>query len=143
MPTNIDGSLPDAAIYQELFRSRVTGTPLRPLVQNNFDAAFEGSRLCPKLTEKQGVRRESRFHRVRAMTSVESPLVADVPNRASRSMRRYRASLWGLAAGLKACGVVTAFIIAANSGRLGVAALAIALAGLLLRSILVATSYGD
>jgi hypothetical protein len=77
------------------------------------------------------------------MTPVESRLAADVPDGAPRSIRRYRASLWGLAAGLKACGVVTAFVIAANRGWLGLVALAIALAGLLLRSILVATSCGD
>lgn len=87
--------------------------------------------------------RETRFHRMRRMTSVESQLTADVYVGAPRSMRRYRALFWGLAAGLKACGTVAALIIAANSGRLGLAALAIALAGLLLRSILVATSYGD
>ncbi|HSS16974.1 MAG TPA: hypothetical protein VLQ29_08330 [Candidatus Dormibacteraeota bacterium] len=93
--------------------------------------------------ETRGVHRESRFHRVRTMTPVQSQLTLDVSDSALRSMRRYRALLWGLAAGLKACGTVTAFIIAANSGWLGLAALAIALAGLLLRSILVATSYGD
>jgi hypothetical protein len=93
--------------------------------------------------EIRGVHRESRFHRVRAMTSVESRLTTDVSVGALRSMRRYRALLWALAAGLKACGIAAAFIIAANSGWHGVAALAIALAGLLLRSILVATSYGD
>jgi hypothetical protein len=90
-----------------------------------------------------GVHRESRVHRVRAMTSFESQLTTDVSVGALRSMRRYRALLWGLAAGLKACGTVTAFVIAANSGWHGVAALANALAGVLLRSILVATSYGD
>jgi hypothetical protein len=93
--------------------------------------------------ETREVHRESRFHRVPAMTSVESQLTTDVSVGALRSMRRYRASLWRLAAGLKACGTVTAFIIAVNSGWLGLAALAIALAGLLLRSILAATSYGD
>jgi hypothetical protein len=93
--------------------------------------------------ETQEVPRESRFHRVRTMTPVQSQLTLDVSDGSLRSMRRYRALLWGLAAGLKACGTVTAFIIAANSGWLGVAALAIALVGLLLRSILVATSYGD
>lgn len=93
--------------------------------------------------ETREVHRESRFYRVRPMTSVESQLTVDVSVAALRSMRRYRALLWGLAAGLKACGTVTAFIIAANSGWLGLAAFAIALAGLLLRSILVATSYGD
>jgi hypothetical protein len=93
--------------------------------------------------ETQEVHRESRFHRVQAMTSVESELTAHVSVGAPRSMRRYRALLWGLAAGLKACGTITAFIIAANNGWHGLAALAIALAGLLLKSVLVATSYGD
>src|SRR6266481_1582412 len=116
MPANIDGSIPDAAIYQELVRSRVTGTSLRPLVQNNFDSAFEGSRLCPELMGTRGLRRKSRFRRVRAMTRVESHLAADVSDGPPRSIRRYRASLWGLSAGLKACGVVIAFVIAANSG---------------------------
>lgn len=117
--------------------------PLPSLVPNNFDSAFERDGLCPMATKVRGVHRESRFHRVRAMTSVESQLTTDMSVSALRSMRRYRTLLWGLAAGLKACGTVTAFVIAANSGWHGVAALAIALAGLLLRSILIATSYGD
>jgi len=123
--------------------TRVAGTPLPPLVPNNFDCTFERDRLCPTAMEMRGVLRESRFHRVRTMTSVESQLTTDASVGALRSIRRYRALLWGLAAGLKTCGTVTAFIIAANTGWRGVAALAIALAGLLLRSILVATSYGD
>jgi len=60
-----------------------------------------------------------------------------------RGVRTYRTWLWGLAAGLKAFGVLAALLIAMRTGWSGAAAAVAILTGVTLRFILEATSYGD
>jgi len=60
-----------------------------------------------------------------------------------RGVRTYRTWLWGLAAGLKAFGVLAALLIAMRTSWSGFAAAVAILAGVTLRFILEATSYGD
>ena len=57
--------------------------------------------------------------------------------------RNFRASLWGVAAWLKAFGILGIFLVAIRAGWLGVAGVAATLAGLALRYVLEATSKGD
>jgi len=63
------------------------------------------------------------------------------PGRSRR--RNYRAPLWGVAACLKAFGILGTFLVAIRAGWLGIAGVAATLAGLTLRYILEATSQGD
>ena len=63
--------------------------------------------------------------------------------RSRRGIRTYRSLLWSLAAGLKMFGIVAAFLIAMRTGWLGATAVFATLAGVKLRFILEATSYGD
>ena len=60
-----------------------------------------------------------------------------------RHGRNYRASLWGVAAWLKAFGILGIFLVAIRAGWLGIAGVAATLAGLSLRYVLEATSKGD
>jgi hypothetical protein len=57
--------------------------------------------------------------------------------------RNYRASLWSVAAWLKAFGIFGIFLVAIQAGWLGIAGVAATLAGLSLRYVLEATSHGD
>lgn len=57
--------------------------------------------------------------------------------------RTYRAWLWGLAAWLKAFGILGTFLVAIRAGWLGAAGVAATLIGLSFRYVLEATSQGD
>jgi hypothetical protein len=58
-------------------------------------------------------------------------------------MRAYRTWLWGLAVLLKTFGILGAFLLAIRAGWAGGAVVTAALAGILLRFVLEATSRGD
>ena len=60
-----------------------------------------------------------------------------------RHGRNYRALLWGVAAWLKAFGILGTFLVAICTGWFGIAGVAATLAGLSLRYVLEATSQGD